>query len=425
MKFREYPAARVLIALAVSVGAGAVASGLGNALVHSGSVQPALAERPVVAASDLLALPFEMASNKMYMQARVNGAGPYPFVLDTGAPFSVMDWGLAEGNGIGVSHVGEVGGAGERRVKLGVATGVRISVGGLRFQPTRMEVIPLNEVLAQAEGRDVMGLLGGDILKRFVSEMDFTDRVVRLHPVGSFKYEGPGARVPVTVDGHVLVHATVTIAGREPVSGRFIVDTGARIAVSLNTHEVQEHRLMEADIPQIRTTIGWGIGGPLEHGLTRAESLQIGDVKFDGPTVTLSADTKGVFASRRISGVIGNEVLKRCRVYLDYSREEMYLEPTESARAPFPADASGLFITASGADHQTYTVRTVVSGSPGEEAGIKPGDVIVRIGGGPVNRYTLESLRELLREPGKSHEVEVSREGTNRLMVTVRTRGLI
>ena len=64
---------------------------------------PAQPERAaaVAAANDgsLLTLPFELASNKIYMQTTVNGKGPFPFVLDTGAPYTVLDWDLAEGNG--------------------------------------------------------------------------------------------------------------------------------------------------------------------------------------------------------------------------------------------------------------------------------------------------------------------------------------
>src|SRR5688572_22539501 len=116
---------------------------------------PAQPERAaaVAAANDgsLLTLPFELASNKIYMQTTVNGKGPFPFVLDTGAPYTVLDWDLAEGLGISVFRTGDVGGAGHGTVKLGTANGVRLGVGGLRYRPGRMEVIPLNQTLALAE----------------------------------------------------------------------------------------------------------------------------------------------------------------------------------------------------------------------------------------------------------------------------------
>ncbi len=295
-----------------------------------------------------LALSFELSSNKIYMQTKVNGQGPFPFVLDTGAPFTVVDWELAQSLGIKVFTTGEVGGAGHGTVKLGTATGVRLTVDGLRYQPRRMEIIPLKATLSPVEGRDVMGLLGGDVLERFVSEFDYEASVVRLHPA-QFQYEGAAKPQPVTIEGHVLARATVTIAGREPISGRFIIDTGARLALSLNTHVVNEHKLLGDDIPHVTTIVGWGLGGPLEHGLTRAKTLSIGDVTFNAPTVALSQDTRGVLASRHITGIIGNEVLKRCRVFIDYGRDQLILEPVEAAmKTPFPADCSGLFITAGG-----------------------------------------------------------------------------
>jgi hypothetical protein len=392
-----------------------------HAFAQPGSPQPEAA-KPEPA---LLTLPFELASNKIYMQTDVNGEGPYPFVLDTGAPFSVLDWDLADSLKIRVFHTGDVGGAGLGTVKLGTATGVRIAVDGLRYQPRRMEVIPLNETLSPAEGRDVMGLIGDDVLERFVTEFDFAGREVRLYKPHSYSYEGNGSKVPVTVQGHILARATVTFAGREPIDGRFIIDTGARIAVSLTTHVVNEHKLMEGDVKHVRTIVGWGLGGPLEHGLARAEQLKVGDVTFDAPTVTLSQDTRGVLASRSVSGIIGNEVLKRCRVIIDLPREELILEPTPAAmKAPFPADCSGLFITASGEGYRTFTVRDVAETTPAAEAGIKMDDVIDRVDGGPALRYTLEELRELLRSPGKSYDIELKR-GDERINVKLTTRDLI
>jgi predicted aspartyl protease len=384
---------------------------------------PVLAQ--AVASEPVLSLAFELRSNKIAVDAKVNGEGPYPFVVDTGAPMTVLDWKVAESLGVLVQSAGEVGGAGEGRVKLGSAPGIRVSIGDLRFQPKKMEIIPLNETLSPAEGRDIIGLIGGDVLERFACEFDFEHSALRLHePKGYSAPEGM-RRLPVSIDGHVLARATVRMAGREAISGRFIIDTGARIAVSLNTHVVREHNLLADDVPHVRTTIGWGIGGPVEHGLARAESLTLGGVTFDAPTVTLSTDTRGVFASTSISGVIGNEVLRRTRLVIDYPREVIYLRPVEEAmKQPFPADATGVFMTAGGEDYRVFRVRTVVPGSPAGEAGVKPGDVIDRIDGGPALRYSLEELRELFLRPGKEYELELLR-GAERVRVRVTTRVLV
>lgn len=393
----------------------AARSGLAQAQANGVSRPPA----PV------LTLPFELASNKIYVQTRVNAEGPFPFVFDTGAPFSVVDWDLAEKLGIQVFATGTVGGAGHGTVKLGTATGVRLSIDGLHYRQKRMEVIPLNTTLSPAEGRDVMGLIGGDVAERFVCEFDFAASELKLHTPRTYTYEGPGSRIPVTIRGHVLARASVEMPGREPISGVFIVDTGARLAVSLNTQVVNNHKLLEPDIKHIRTIVGWGIGGPLNHGLARATSLKVGGVTFDAPTVALSQDTRGVLASPSVSGVIGNEVLKRCRVILDYSREHLILEPNEKAmKAPFPADCSGMFVIAGGDDYRTFTVKMVVTDSPASEAGIREEDVIERIGDAPAREHTLEKLRELLRIPARTHELELKR-GDERVKVKLVTRELI
>ncbi len=71
-----------------------------------------------------------------------------------------------------------------------------------------------------------------------------------------------------------------------------------------------------------------------------------------------------------------------------------------------------------------FTIYNVATGSPAAEAGMKAQDVINRVDGGPALRFTLEALRELLRVPDKTYELELKRgdEGVN---VQLKTRQLI
>src|SRR5438477_10554320 len=41
-------------------------------------------------------IPFELNANKPYLQVRINGAGPYWFILDTGSVSTVVDTELAK-----------------------------------------------------------------------------------------------------------------------------------------------------------------------------------------------------------------------------------------------------------------------------------------------------------------------------------------
>src|SRR6266851_3403061 len=93
-----------------------------------------------------LGIPFELASNVIFLQVRVNGSEPVWFVLDTGAPGTVLDASRAKMLGIKVSGGGDVEGTGENTAAAGMAKDVSFSLKGLDFQAREIAVLPLSNL---------------------------------------------------------------------------------------------------------------------------------------------------------------------------------------------------------------------------------------------------------------------------------------
>ncbi|NJL76628.1 MAG: PDZ domain-containing protein [Saprospiraceae bacterium] len=81
------------------------------------------------------------------------------------------------------------------------------------------------------------------------------------------------------------------------------------------------------------------------------------------------------------NGIVGNTILQRFRVIIDYWDEKVYLKPNKYYKAEFPFNRSGLMVVASGKALNMFTVQFVIPNSPAQLAGIEKGDVIVRING--------------------------------------------
>jgi len=69
-------------------------------------------------------------------------------------------------------------------------------------------------------------------------------------------------------------------------------------------------------------------------------------------------------------------------------------------------------------------VHSVRDPSPAKEAGIEAGDVLVQIDGRPTSALTLDNIRELLKKPGQTHRLALSRQGRI-VSVTLKTRDLL
>lgn len=115
----------------------------------------------------------------LVVPVRVNGAGPFPFVLDTGATLTCVDealvteLGLADAPGA-MAIGGTVRGLG--RMRLVVLESVAVGEASVRdLQGCAVDLAPM-----QKAGLDVRGLLGLNFLKAYRLTVDFGASTVRL-----------------------------------------------------------------------------------------------------------------------------------------------------------------------------------------------------------------------------------------------------
>jgi len=224
-----------------------------------------------------LRIPFELTSNVIFLQMRVNGSEPLSFVLDTGAPGTVLDASRAKMLGIKVSGGGDIEGTGENSAAAGVAKDVSFSLKGLDFQAREIAVLPLSN-LNHYVGRTVDGILGHNFFGRFVVEIDYAARIINVYDPKSFQYSGTGDLIPVELkDNAPSVGARLNLPGRAPVEGNFRIDTGGSHALILHTPFVKAQKVLET-IPKTIAVPVAGVGGETSVRLGRVQSLQLGRV---------------------------------------------------------------------------------------------------------------------------------------------------
>jgi hypothetical protein len=358
-------------------------------------------------------VPFELNSNKIYLNVKVNDTGPWPCVLDMGSNHSLLDIDLARELKLPVTNIEEdTHGAGEVPSEAGQVQVKTLALPGLSYRVGEMVAMPLTRVVGPAEGRALRGTLGFDFLKQVVVEVDYVGRKVTFHDADRFVYPGHGAIVPITVeDGHAFVSAEVETSDQKRITGQFLVDNGARMAIVFNTPVVNEHDLLKTDPRPARATVGRGVGGPLVHHVTRLRALRFGDVTIDQPIATMSQEQAGVFASRDFTGLIGAEVLRRYRLFIDYPHKRLIVENVNAPPEPYEFDMSGLFLAAEGDDYKTVVVETVTENSPAAQVGVQPGDRLESVNEKPIVEYSLDALRQQLKRPGAEVRL-VLRRGT-------------
>src|SRR5262249_32950819 len=127
------------------------------------------------------------------------------------------------------------------------------------------------------------------------------------------------------------------------------------------------------------------------------------------PLAALSLETQGALAATDNDGPIGNEILRRFKVTLDYSQQRMWLEANGHLAEPFPSDMSGIEFDSSGENCRIFKVTDIAENSPASEAGIQPGDEIVAIDERPASQYTSAQIYKLFMIEGAVHSLSVKR----------------
>jgi hypothetical protein len=371
--------------------------------------------------------PFEITSNKPFVPVRVNGSEPQWFVLDTGCRgSSILARECAQRLGLSRGPESETHmGAGQGvNVALSSAGPVTLGVAGDTLQAPSLYVIPFDHVVPY-EGRAIDGLLGEDYMQRHVVELDYAHQTIRVFDPGSYRYSGETPPIPITFDrGLVVAQAEMTSPGRPPLPCRVVIDTGVRTTVVWYHPFTHDHDLLGAQAHTIVGTIGGGAGGETRGDVGRLDSLRIGAVTFRSPTAVFSRDTSGVFAGREEDGIVGGELLRRCKVTFDYPHHRLMLEPGSNASERFDYDMSGMFLVAHGPDFGQKTVQSVADGTPASEAGVRKDDEIVAVDHQPTRAMKLDEVRDLFRRDGVTHRLDLKR-GADSLSVSITTRRLV
>jgi len=370
-------------------------------------------------------IPFELIARHVVVPVTINKSRPLSFILDTGADVAIARMDTAVDLRLTLDQIIRSGGAGPATQQGRTVKDAHWSLVGLNgFSQPLALALPF-EGLPAAMGHTVDGIIGGQFIKQFVVELDYQARTLTLHDASSFKYAGSGDSLPLEFSNntHPVVTGTVTAADGRTFERKFVLDIGSSGALILHAPFVAEQNMLADQTATIRAIGAAGAGGSTVGRLGRVKSLQLGRFVVHDPIAMFSEDRAGAFANAAIGGNIGEQIAARFRIFLDYGRRRLILEPAAGFDAPFDRAFSGVALRAQGKDFDVIRVIEVLEDSPATAAGIKVDDVIETIDGQPAAAMTLTRVHELFEKPA-SYALTIKR-GSQSLRVTLTPRRMI
>ncbi len=369
-----------------------------------------------------ISIPVELANGHAIVPVRIQDRDA-ALVLDTGSSTITIDQVWARDLGL-ESASAPVEAVGTDRLRVRLATLNRVELGDIELGPLTAALLPLGPVI-DAAGRVIHGTLGYDLFQRFVVEIDYHERRLRLWESDDVVAPVSGVAVPLELVHRVpVIRAWVRAPGGSLVEARLIVDLGSSaLGVRLSASFTSAHTDELAGMAGYSAPIGTGVGGPLMGRIGRLAELRVGPLVFDEPTVGIAQESRGALALPDFDGTVGAPVLERLLPILDYRRLRMILQPAKAMDEPFRADASGLMLDSPAPEFACGRVWFVVSESPAAEAGFVVGDQVAAVDGTSFRALGLDRVRGLLSIGGVERLVRVRRDG-GELDLRLRLRAL-
>ncbi|RTL57555.1 MAG: signal protein PDZ [Sphingobacteriales bacterium] len=271
------------------------------------------------------------------------------------------------------------------------------------------------EVLSETYGVNIDGIIGYSFFRQFIVSIDYDSLVIKVYSPGIFKYPRQGhlfkpgfTRIPII---------ELFTNERRKMYNQYYFDVGAGLSLLLNEKFVRDSGFLKSKREPVMSQVE-GLGGKAQMQLTITKQLKIGPYSFRNVPTYVFEDPNNVLSYPTLSGLIGNDILRRFNTILNYPAREIFLSPNSHYNDLFDYSYSGLniyFINGK------VTVGEVMQGSPAEDAGLKPGDVIFGMGTDFSNN--IQRYKELLQTANKKINIIVLR-GENALMMTLKVKNI-
>ncbi len=364
-----------------------------------------------------VSIKFKSASNLIIIPVTINNSDTLNFILDTGVSYPIITE-LPFINKLNLNYLMpvQIQGLGEGQELTAYRSGNNMmSIEGLtaRNQEVQM-IIDENFQISHMLGLPVHGLIGFNLFKDYVVEVNYLNETLTLYKPEFYKYRDRNKDIilPLHFDGNKpFVRTSIVTDKLEEVPVKLLVDTGASDALWLSQSSDERIGLPEK---HIETFLGKGLSGDLYGTKGRIDGIWVGPLILPQPIVAYpnSEIIDQLISSNDRNGTIGAEILRRFEVTIDYRNSRLTLRPTYKLKDEFNYNMSGMEVINPMPGFPIYTITDIRENSPAYFAGLKVNDQILSLNNSNHRSLELNDINLLLQsKENKKIRVKVLRDG--------------
>ncbi len=264
-------------------------------------------------------------------------------------------------------------------------------------------------ILTEVYGERIDGIIGYALFRRYILKIDYDSVSITFCTQGTMRYPRGGYLLKPGITQ--LVTQPLRVKDDKTINTRFLYDMGAGLCLLLSREFVQDSNFLNKKRKRY-VKEGEGLGGKIDMELTVIKEVKLGPYRFKNVPVFVFDDKTNITSYPQLGGLLGNDILRRFNVILNYARGDIFIMPNHHYLDAFDYSYSGM---------ELYMINNkiiagdVAKGSPAEAAGVKEGDEVIAVNKSfnqNLNQYKIalqsatEKVKLVLRRDGVLMEIE-------------------
>lgn len=346
---------------------------------------------------------FKTLNNLIIIKLQINDSEPLSFILDSGSkntiffeddtafnplqtqysrPFELNGWGN-ERKLIGYVSV-------KNSIKIGNVLGENISV--IAIDKSDMDISPFF-------GEKIDGILGIDIFKNLVIEIDFIKKKINFSSPKLFVATKRSDAIDVQIENDKpFISCGIGFQSKQTLPIQLLLDLGESKPLSL---VVGTDSFIKFPDNFIYANLGVGLNGLISGYIGQNKFFKIGKFNLENIFTAYpdeSSISKVIIKDAR-NGSIGMGVLNKFKLIFNLEKSKLYLQKNANFKKPFVFNRTGIEIKSEPPKYDRFLIGSVVPYTPAYIYGLQTDDELLMIDYKLVDKLAYVDILNILEDP--------------------------
>lgn len=396
---------------------------------------------------------FKLINNLIIIPVEINGA-ELAFILDSGVRTPII-FNLLNSDSLYINHAEKILlrglGGGEAIEAIRSRKNIFKIGNAININQNLYAIFKDNLNLAPRLGIPIHGIIGYDLFKDFIVELNYSSRYIKLHNPSTFTYKDCKSCETLDLEfynkkPYFNVHVGIN---DQKIPVKLLIDSGGSDALWL-FEDQEKNLLLESNY--FHSFLGRGLSGNVYGRRSKVKNIHINSFILRNVNVSFP-DEESITYVRQFkerNGSFSGALIKRFNVIMDYTNSKITLKRNRFFKEPFRYNNSGIELEQTGirlvneksanmslggenliddtkiSGNKTfvfnskyelkvkpsYSIVEIRKDSPAERIGLKVGDVLLYINSKATHNYKLQEITQYFYdEENKKIRLKVERNG--------------